>query len=286
MKPLLFLLFFSIFSLGYSQVFYKVNYLYILNDGNECEASLIYNAKSSLFFKQNCLKPLKGNVHSSNEKKEKRKKISVEYIKPDSATKMEEVMIEEENLVVDVQKKKIIFVDSEKKSMTFSEYNMLDKKTYKAMGPLPSMDWVITDEKKTIAGYICQKATTTFQCRDYEAWFTKEIPLAYGPWKLHGLPGIILEVKESTGFLVVKTKSVTKASSKEFHEQLENLNQIPTSMSIEESDKLQKTMHVESMKKILEEMDMPANGKITIKAKKTSFDLCGPQSAVIRASTD
>ncbi|HLU81638.1 MAG TPA: hypothetical protein VK010_06135 [Flavobacteriaceae bacterium] len=38
----------------------------------------------------------------------------MEYIKPDSATKMEEVMIEEENLVVDVQKKKIIFVDSEK----------------------------------------------------------------------------------------------------------------------------------------------------------------------------
>ena len=58
---------------------------------------------------------------------------------------------------------------------------------------LPKILWQISDEKKMIDVYECQKATTFFRGRNYTAWFTRKIPISNGPWKLHGLPGLILE---------------------------------------------------------------------------------------------
>lgn len=62
--------------------------------------------------------------------------------------------------------------------------------------------WQIEDETKQIAGYSCQKATTTFKGRNYEAWFCPDIPLSYGPWKLNGLPGLILSAQDDKGEVV------------------------------------------------------------------------------------
>ncbi|WP_121666485.1 GLPGLI family protein [Mesonia aquimarina] len=53
--------------------------------------------------------------------------------------------------------------------------------------------WTIYEEHKEILGYKVQKAVAYFRGRKYIIWFTKEIPYSYGPWKLFGLPGVILE---------------------------------------------------------------------------------------------
>lgn len=65
--------------------------------------------------------------------------------------------------------------------------------------PLGEIEWEISDSTKTVLGYECTMATTNYHGRHWTAWFTPEIPLQEGPWKLTGLPGLILEASESTG---------------------------------------------------------------------------------------
>ncbi len=59
------------------------------------------------------------------------------------------------------------------------------------------MEWIITEDTMTILDYPCQKATTSFRGRDYYAWFTLDIAVNEGPWKLYGLPGLILKAEDS-----------------------------------------------------------------------------------------
>ncbi len=65
--------------------------------------------------------------------------------------------------------------------------------------PLGKIQWAISDSTKTVLGYDCIMATANYHGRDWTAWFTPDIPLQEGPWKLTGLPGLILEASESTG---------------------------------------------------------------------------------------
>jgi GLPGLI family protein len=74
---------------------------------------------------------------------------------------------------------------------------------------LHSMEWEITDQVLNIKGYDCTKAITRFRGRNYEAWFSPEIPFTTGPWKSGGLPGLILKLKEKSGMLDMELRSIT-----------------------------------------------------------------------------
>lgn len=63
--------------------------------------------------------------------------------------------------------------------------------------PMNLFDWKITQDTATISGYHCQKATTRFAGRDYEAWFSFEVPLGDGPYKFNGLPGLIVKIGDT-----------------------------------------------------------------------------------------
>jgi GLPGLI family protein len=66
-------------------------------------------------------------------------------------------------------------------------------KNYLIDEPMPVINWNMTQETKKIQELDCQKATATFRGRTYNAWFTNQLPYSNGPWKLGGLPGLILE---------------------------------------------------------------------------------------------
>ncbi|WP_438710586.1 GLPGLI family protein [Aquimarina muelleri] len=72
-------------------------------------------------------------------------------------------------------------------------------KLYVVKDSIESIPWQLHAEHKKIGIYSCQKATAKYRGREYTAWFTSEIPISHGPWKLRGLPGLILEVTEETG---------------------------------------------------------------------------------------
>lgn len=63
--------------------------------------------------------------------------------------------------------------------------------------PEVPIQWEFTDESKMIEQYMALKATTSFGGRDYEAWFTLEVPINDGPYVFSGLPGLILELYDT-----------------------------------------------------------------------------------------
>lgn len=66
-------------------------------------------------------------------------------------------------------------------------------KTYAINEDYPIIDWKIGRDTMSFSGIKCQKAQATFKGRNYTAWFAPDLPYNTGPWKLCGLPGLILQ---------------------------------------------------------------------------------------------
>ncbi len=91
-----------------------------------------------------------------------------------------------------------VFKNSADSTVTvYDQAGMFDHGYYSA--PLAEMVWEVGDSVKNVLGYECIIAETDYHGRHWTVWFTPEIPIQDGPWKLCGLPGLILEAYESTG---------------------------------------------------------------------------------------
>lgn len=65
--------------------------------------------------------------------------------------------------------------------------------------PAEPQQWQVLSQTDTVGGYLCYKALAEFGGRNWTAWYAPEIPVDAGPWKLHGLPGLILRATDDTG---------------------------------------------------------------------------------------
>jgi hypothetical protein len=81
---------------------------------------------------------------------------------------------------------------------------------YLIEGPLPAIDWKIGVDTGTFYGLHCQKATCHFKGRDYVAWFCPDLPVHSGPWKLNGLPGVIVDAHDTKNEVEFKFDGVEK----------------------------------------------------------------------------
>lgn len=60
-----------------------------------------------------------------------------------------------------------------------------------------SISWNLTDETKIVCGYECKKAEAEFGGRKWIVWYAPDIPASFGPWKLCGLPGLVMSATDS-----------------------------------------------------------------------------------------
>lgn len=73
------------------------------------------------------------------------------------------------------------------------------------------LDWKINNvDKKNINGYNCKKATVNKFGRNWIAWYTEEIPISDGPYKFHGLPGLILEIYDENKHYIFELLNIKK----------------------------------------------------------------------------
>ena len=82
--------------------------------------------------------------------------------------------------------------------------------------PLAKIDWVITDDTVSVCGLLCHRATGGLYGKEWTVWFTEEIPSTAGPWKLRGLPGLIVKAEDAEGihcFELYETKNEVRAIS-------------------------------------------------------------------------
>ena len=85
----------------------------------------------------------------------------------------------------------IVYKNHSAGAITVTDGLREDQVTYR--DTLNAQQWTIVDSTREVLGYTCQQATADFRGRRWTAWFATDIPVSDGPWKLGGLPGLILE---------------------------------------------------------------------------------------------
>ncbi|QDW25418.1 GLPGLI family protein [Pedobacter sp. KBS0701] len=101
------------------------------------------------------------------------------------------------NLKIEVKSETKVPLTQEDYFFFANEHKMITKErlfnNYLIEEPATAIDWKILKDTMSFSGVACQKATAHFKGRNWTAWFATEIPFQSGPWKLNGLPGLIIE---------------------------------------------------------------------------------------------
>lgn len=88
-----------------------------------------------------------------------------------------------------------IYKNYPKGEVTVTDYIVLQDYIYSDQ--LHPQEWELKDSIQMVQGYECHLASTIFRGREWYAWYAPELPLDNGPWKLGGLPGLILEAYDA-----------------------------------------------------------------------------------------
>ena len=100
------------------------------------------------------------------------------------------------------------YFDFKEKKMVQLLYNVNCKSKVIIENKLEYPKWELKNEFKEISGYKTQKAIATINDRIWTVFFTKDLKENISPWKLVGLPGVIVEATENTSTYTFKLLKV------------------------------------------------------------------------------
>ena len=95
-----------------------------------------------------------------------------------------------------------------------SAFDKITPNRYFYTEPLPDFGWELTDDTLTVGGYLCQKAVGKYGGRTWTAWYSEDVSAPYGPWKLRGLPGMILKAEDADGIFHFDFAGLMRRSAK------------------------------------------------------------------------
>lgn len=101
-----------------------------------------------------------------------------------------------------------------KENLFFTKEKLVNE--YLAEENAPKINWATTKDTATFSGIACKKATAYFKGRKWIVWYAPELPFQSGPWKLNGLPGLIIEAydeKKEVQFQFAGIDKVTSANT-------------------------------------------------------------------------
>jgi GLPGLI family protein len=104
-----------------------------------------------------------------------------------------------------------VYTSQEEGRLIAEEMNLKGKRYFVADSLYP-MSWELSGEQKMIDSLRCTKATCTFRGRLYTAWFTTDIPLPFGPWKMGGLPGLVVDLQDNDANLVIRLSGINRTA--------------------------------------------------------------------------
>ncbi|MBG7611317.1 GLPGLI family protein [Polaribacter sp. BAL334] len=120
-----------------------------------------------------------------------------------------------------------------------------NKKYFYVTEAIPKLKWRLLKDEKIINKIKCLKATTHFRGKNYIAWYTPSIVTPFGPWKLHGLPGLIMKAydeSEIINFEIIDLKTSSANFKLDLDDKLEKINLI--SFVKEEKQRIEKLIKV------------------------------------------
>ena len=89
---------------------------------------------------------------------------------------------------------------------------------YETCEPRKAIAWTLREDTATISGYLCHKATCELHGRTWTVCYADDIPSSAGPWKLGGLPGLILQAESSDGIHRFKLEGLQRTASPIYYE--------------------------------------------------------------------
>lgn len=79
---------------------------------------------------------------------------------------------------------------------------------------MPQFDWELTDSMTIVLGYECREARCSFRGREWSAFYCEEIPVPDGPWKLSGLPGLIMKAGDENGEYIFECIGINSSATR------------------------------------------------------------------------